>query len=120
MLEALETGRAGKEPPCGHSRTSSPTSEEGSARYGPIGHAKMAAESWSCCRLLSLLDSEHVFVGRVVVGLALVLQDLERAKMKLGRVGRDSVDRVSIVGDGLERSQDVERLLCGTLSPAGA
>jgi hypothetical protein len=40
--------------------------------------------------------------------------------MKLGRVGRDSVDRVSIVVDGLERSQDVERLLCGTLSPAGA
>ena len=30
--------------------------------------------------------------------------------MELGRVGRDSIDRVGIVVDGLERSQDVERL----------
>jgi hypothetical protein len=52
---------------------------------------------------LSLLDGEQILVGGVVVFLALLLQDLERAKVEFGRLGRDPIDRISIVVDGLER-----------------
>jgi hypothetical protein len=44
-----------------------------------------------------LLDNEHILVGRVVVFLALLLQDLERTQVELGRVGGDAVDRGSAV-----------------------
>jgi hypothetical protein len=61
---------------------------------------------WHSCR--RPLDSKHVLVNPVVVSPALLFQDRERAKVELGRVGRDSIDRICIVVDGLERSQDVE------------
>jgi hypothetical protein len=57
---------------------------------------------WRSCR--RLLDGQDVLVGGVVVAFSQLLQDLERAKVELGRVGCDPVDRVGIVVDGLERS----------------
>src|SRR5436190_48338 len=42
--------------------------------------------------------------------LALLVQDLERAKVEPCRVGRDPVDRISIFIDGLDRPQVIECL----------
>ena len=42
--------------------------------------------------------------------LALLVQDLERAKVEPCRVGRDPVDRISILIDGLDRPQVIECL----------
>jgi hypothetical protein len=50
-----------------------------------------------------LLDGQHVLVSGVVVALALLFQDLERAQVQLGGIGRVPVDRVGILIDGLGR-----------------